>query len=425
VNTTEATPGKKPVRATQTLAKRVREALLSLGGEAHRAMVIEQVAKKLGHDTRQIPEDLQDIDGHLRGGTPDRDLDALEPYWKVFPGVRTALFATGNRPGYSQLRVAAVDIKTTIFGHAEFTAWSTQTKKCFTRWRAEAAPRLTALKKGDKPKALIDELSEQLLATFQKAKLIDAYDVYQHLMDYWAEVMQDDVYLIVSDGWREAAKPRLLVEDRDKKTKDKPDLVIGKQKYKTELIPMALLIARHFATERAAIEALESEALAVAQAMDELIEQHGGDDGLLADAKNDKDKVTRAAAAAQLKEIKNDRDAVDERKVLGEFLALTEKESEINAKAKAAQETLTDRVFARYGKLTDDDIKVLVIDGKWMAAAEAAVQGELDRVSQTLTGRVHELAERYATPLRRIVDEVTRLAARVDKQLKSMGASWT
>jgi len=59
VNTSEATPSKKPVRSTQTLAKRVREALLSLGGEAHRGMVIEQVAKKLGHDTRQIPEDLQ------------------------------------------------------------------------------------------------------------------------------------------------------------------------------------------------------------------------------------------------------------------------------------------------------------------------------------------------------------------------------
>ena len=52
--------GKKPARGNQTLAKRVREALLSLGGEAHRAMVIETVAKTLGHDVRQIPEDLHD-----------------------------------------------------------------------------------------------------------------------------------------------------------------------------------------------------------------------------------------------------------------------------------------------------------------------------------------------------------------------------
>ena len=55
----DTAPGKKPVRGNQTLAKRVREALLSLGGEAHRAMVIQTVAKTLGHDARQIPEELE------------------------------------------------------------------------------------------------------------------------------------------------------------------------------------------------------------------------------------------------------------------------------------------------------------------------------------------------------------------------------
>ena len=38
------------------------------------------------------PEDLQDIDGHLRGGIPNRDLDALDRYWQVIPGVRAVLF---------------------------------------------------------------------------------------------------------------------------------------------------------------------------------------------------------------------------------------------------------------------------------------------------------------------------------------------
>jgi len=120
------------------------------------------------------PEDIQDIDGHLRGGIPDRDLDALEAYWRVFPGVRDALFKKAGRPGYAELKVAATDIKSAIFGHAEFTAWSTQTKKLFTKWRAEAASRLTGIKKGDKPKALIETLAEELLAAFQKAKLLDA-----------------------------------------------------------------------------------------------------------------------------------------------------------------------------------------------------------------------------------------------------------
>jgi type I restriction enzyme M protein len=42
------------------------------------------------------PEDLQDIEAHLKGGIPDRDLDALAAYWQVLPGVRALLFA--DRP---------------------------------------------------------------------------------------------------------------------------------------------------------------------------------------------------------------------------------------------------------------------------------------------------------------------------------------
>ena len=368
------------------------------------------------------PEDLQDIDGHLRGGIPDRDLDALEPYWKVFPGVRAALFKA-DRPGYAQLKVAIGDVKKTIFDHPEFTAWSTQTKKCFAKWRAEAAPRLTALKKGDKPKVLIDELSEALLAAFQKAKLVDAYDVYQHLMDYWAETLQDDAYLIASDGWREAAKPRLIVDDKDKKSKDKPDFVVGKQKFKAELIPVALLVARYFAAEQAAIGKLEAEAAAITQSIDELLEEHSGDEGLLADARNDKDKVTKASAAARLQVVKSDKDAADERKVLAEFLALAEKESKVSANAKAAQEGLTAKVVAKYTKLTEDEIKQLVVEDKGMSALGAAVQGELARASQTLTGRISELAERYGTPLPQLEGETIMLGARVARHVARMGAT--
>ncbi len=368
------------------------------------------------------PEDIQDIDGHLRGGIPDRDLDALERYWQVFPGVREALFKKAGRPGYSDLNVAAADIKTTIFGHAEFTDWSTQTQKLFAKWRAEVAPRLAGIQKGDKPKVLVESLAEELLATFQNAKLLDAYDIYQHLMDYWAESMQDDVYLIASDGWRDAAKPRLMLEDKDKKSKDKPDFTIGRQKFKAELIPPALLIARYFAVEQAAIDQLESEAAAVSQAMEEMAEEHGGEDGLLAEAKNDKDKLTKVSAAARLKEIGLDRDAAEERKLLGEYLALADKEAKLSAKAKAAQEELTAKVAAQYGKLTEDDIKSVVVDDKWLASLERAVNGELDQVSQTLMGRVRELAGRYTKTLPSLVEELGHLTARVEQHLSRMEA---
>jgi type I restriction enzyme M protein len=367
------------------------------------------------------PEDLQDIDAHLHGGIPDRDLDALDPYWAVLPSVRATLFAPAGRPGYSRLVPAVADLKPAIFDHAEFTAFNASATRLFGKWKAAATPALKALDKGAKPKALVEALSEDLLDTFQKARLLDPYDVYQHLMDYWAETLQDDMYLVAGDGWREAAKPRLIVEGKDKKVKEKPDFTVGKMKFKAELIPPALVIARYFAAEQAELDALEADLAAAGQALEEAAEEHGGEDGLLADAKNEKDKLTRISVAARLKEIGKDPDAADERKTLKAYLELLDKEAAIGVKLRVAQDDLTGKVAAKYGKLTVDEIQTLVIDDKWLAALAAAVQGELDRVSQTLTGRIRQLAERYATPLPALVQEVDTLADRVAGHLKKMG----
>ncbi len=340
------------------------------------------------------PEDLQDIDGHLRGGIPNRDVDALADYWEVFPGVRATLFKKGDRAGYTELRIPIAEVKAAIFGHAEFTAFNQSVTRLFAKWKTAHTPQLKAMGKEVKPKVLIGAISEGLLDTFEKARLMDAYDVYQHLMDTWEQTMQDDVYLIVGDGWREAAKPRLMVEAKGNKSKDKPDFTVGKLKYRAELIPASLVIERYFADEQAAIEKWEAEAATVAQELEELAEEHGGEDGLLEEAKNDKDKVTKLSAAARLKEIKGDKDAAEERAVLQSYHELVEKEATLSGKAKDAHETLMARVVAKYGSLTEDEIRGLVVDGKWMGMVGAAVQGALDRVSQTLTGRIRELAER-------------------------------
>jgi type I restriction enzyme M protein len=368
-------------------------------------------------------EDLQDIEGHLRGGIPNRDLDALKPYWQVIPAVRAALFED-NRPGYSQLRIAAAEIKPAIFGHPEFTAFNTKATQLFTEWKAANTPHLKGLKQDGHPKALIETIAESLLASFENAPLLDAYDVYQHLMDYWAESMEDDCYLIAADGWVQAAQPKLIIDDKSKKNKAKPDMVVGKKKYTTELIPPALVIARYFAKDQAAIDALELQLASLEQQIEEMAEEHGGEGGLLEDAKNDKDKLTKASVTARLKEIKADKEAADERQALQDYLALAEQEANISSKIKTEQETLINKVAAQYAQLTDDEIKKLVVDDKWLATVATAVQGELDRVSQTLTGRIRELAERYASPLPQIMDEVAALTSRVEEHLKKMGASW-
>ncbi|MCG2786764.1 MAG: N-6 DNA methylase, partial [Anaerolineae bacterium] len=371
------------------------------------------------------PEDLQDIDGHLRGGIPDRDIDDLDRYWQIFSSLHPLLFESVGRSGYSRLKLPVAEIKAAIFSHAEFTAFNASVTTLFSQWKAANAPRFAGIAKGDHPKALIETLSEGLLETFQKARLINAYDVYQHLMDYWAETMQDDVYMIVSNGWKEAAKPRLIIEDKDRKTKEKLDFTVGKQKFKADLIPVPVLVARYFAAEQAAIESLESEAAALLQSMEEMAEEHGGEEGLLAEVKNDKGKITKAAVTERIKEIKGDAEFADELNVLKEYLSLIEKEADADSRVKDAQKELEAKVAAKYGKLAEDEIKTLVVYDKWLATIAAAVQSELDHVSQTLTGRIRQLAERYATPLPQLTGEVATLAARVDEHLKKMGAVWS
>jgi len=370
------------------------------------------------------PEYLQDIDGHLRGGIPDRDIDALERYWQVMPAVRPLLFESAGRPGYSRLKVSANEIKSAILGHVEFAAFNTSVTALFEKWRKANLPRLKAIKPGDKPKALVEMLSEEVLAAFSKARLIDPYDVYQHLVDYWETTMQDDVYLIAQAGLVAAAKPRLFVTTKEQKSKEQPDFTVGKQKFKSDLIPAGLMIARYFTAERAEIEALEGEVSAIDQQIEEMREEHGGEGGLLEEIVDEKGKIPKKAVVARLTEIGAGAEDAEERKALENYAALLDKQADAKGRLKTAQDALEAKLAAKYGKLTETEIKTLVVDDKWLAHLAADVQSELDRVSQTLTGRIRLLADRYATPLPDLTKEVETLTARVEEHLKKMGAVW-
>jgi type I restriction enzyme M protein len=375
------------------------------------------------------PEDLQDIDGHLRGGIPERDLDALGAYWKVLPSVRHVLFESAGRPGYARLKLALTEVKPAILGYAEFSAFQQNATKLFADWRKATTPRLTGFGKDGHPKTLIETIAGDLLAAFRQAPLLDAYDVYQHLMDYWAETMQDDAYLIAADGWAKGAQPREIVQVKDKNNKltwpEPHDYLKGKRRFKSDLVPAPILIARYFAAERDAIEALENQLATLEQQLDEMREENSGEEGLLAEViegEGDKQKIAAKAVKARLKEIGKDPLYADERAALEAYAELLEQQTEAKAKRKAAQEDLDKKIDAKYPKPTAAEIKTLVVDDKWMARLSATVQGELDRVSQTLTGRIRQLAERYATPLPKLIEEVEALAARVEEHLRKMGA---
>ena len=259
------------------------------------------------------PEDLHDLDAHLKGGIPDSDIDALDAYWKVFPGLRRSLFGGNGRAGYSEALVETPQVRDAILGHSEFKSYERQVAVVFDQWRETHEPLLNRLATDDKPRNIIETLSEDLLARFSGLPLVNSYDIYQRLMSYWDETMQDDAYLVAADGWVEAARPRAIIADKGKKIKEQPDLTIGRKKYKMDLVPSDLIVTRYFVAEHDAIEALRARQEKAARELEEFVEEHTGEDGLLEDAANDRGKITRVSVKARLRSARNEPDAEEER----------------------------------------------------------------------------------------------------------------
>ena len=319
-------------------------------------------------------EDRQDIAGHLQGGIPVADIDALELYWTVCPNLRKALFKT-NRKGYVDLKVDKASIKSSIYEHIEFTAFIDGMNQHFAAWQKKTAKKLKSLETGCHPKEIIAELSEGLLLHYASQPLIDHYDVYQHLMDYWSSTMQDDVYLIAADGWN-AETYRIIEKDKKGKERDKGWIC--------DLIPKSLIVARYFSKEQSAIDALNSELESATANTTELEEEHGGEEGVFADF----EKINLASVSARLKELqpaaKNAKkqqavsalptgnakklkvaeailpynstyglDTADELEVLNQWLELNKQQSELKWKIKSAEDELDAAAYRKYPELTE------------------------------------------------------------------------
>jgi type I restriction enzyme M protein len=363
------------------------------------------------------PEDLHDLSAHLQGGIPNHDIDALEHYWQVFPSIRATLFEP-ERDDYSHAQVEASQVKSTILAHQEFKDFAARSLLPFKQWIPEA--KLKEIKVGDNPKNFIFNISENLLNSYANSDLLSKYDIYQILMDYWTDTMQDDVYVLVQDDWQAGNTLRELVAAKGEKLKETPDLIINKKKYKAEIIPPSLIVARYFSDQQAQVDALQAKQDEATQALESYLEEHGAEDGLLVEAINDKDKITKASVAARTK-LATDADEV---KALKQATKLFNAETAAKKAVKEAQESLDLRVFNQYPKLTIDEIKTLIVENKWLATLQANIVAEIERVTQQMANRVKQLEERYSTPLPTLTQSVDDLSDKVAGHLKAMGLEW-
>ncbi|MGA5413290.1 N-6 DNA methylase [Streptomyces pseudogriseolus] len=369
------------------------------------------------------PEDIQDLHAHVHGGIPDRDLDALSGYWEAFPSLRATLFKA-NRPGYSDLAVGVAEVQQIILDSDEFQKFATDVRGQVDDWFAAHRPVLQALNADTVPKDLITRVSDDLLARFKNTPLLDEYDVYEQLMTYWHGVMHDDVFLIMNEGWLDAAKPRKAIEDKERKLSETPDLIVGSgrsaTKYKMDLIPPALIVARYFADEQANVDALHAAAEEAGHAVEGYLEEHANDDGLLVEAMDD-GKISRPLALTRLKVARHEGADPEEIKALQHLIKLYNEEAVAKKAAKEAQAALNLAALKKYGALTMPEVKELVLDDKWKAAVTSRVASEAESLTLALVHRIKELGERYAETVAALDADLAKLEAKVASHLADMG----
>jgi type I restriction enzyme M protein len=374
------------------------------------------------------PEDLHDLQAHLRGGIPNRDIDELQQYLGRFPvrpqGPVQTRQPRGLQRGQGRSRAGqGDDLGTRRVRRVPAAGRRDLRPMAIGPHQASQGSESGRQAQAGDPRAVRGSAGPVCQpAAVEPLRRLPASDGLLGRRDAGRRVPDRRRWLA---GSGQAAR---VIDDREKKIRETPDLVVNKKKYKMDLIPPPLIVARYFQVELTAIDALQAKQDEATQALEECIEEHAVEEGLLEEALNDKGKVNRAGVNERLKQLRVENgelsvgdDDAEEQAALQRCLELMDAEADAKKAVKDAQEKLDAKVLTKYGSLNEAEIKSLAIDDKWFAAIRTAIEGEVQRITQRLAERVKELEERYANPMPELVERVETLSLRVDEHLKQMG----
>ncbi len=355
-------------------------------------------------------EDIQDIDGHLNGGIPISDVDSFN--WKEFSNLKETLFST-QREGYLKLNVEKSALNSFIVGHCEFKKHSKKVEKAFESWKSQNLPIFEGITKGSQPKEIIRIISDDLIEKFSKFVLFDKYDIYQKIMTYWEETMQDDVYLISQEGFDVSLFP----------TKNKNGKIIS---WDSDLIPKEteILVRKYFAKQQEELEKLSLQLEETEQSMQDLEDEGEADDDMFSEARGKAGKITKGELTKRIKIIQDDSELKEEYDVLKEYQKLMDKKDDLTSQIKNLEKNLDKDLHSKYKTLKESEIREIVIYDKWLEAIHKSINEESQRLSNDFAGKIKNLAERYASTLPDMTRDVQELTVKVDQHLERMGFKW-
>lgn len=375
-------------------------------------------------------EDLQSIEAHLYGGIPQDDIDNIPHFWNVFPNLKNQIFGEYSK-GFYKLLIQKDDVHKTISENIEFLEYNKKVNNTYNEWKKIANPVLTNLNSTDSNKEIILNLSEEILEKFSKLELLDKYDVYQVLLAYWNETMNDDVLLIIQDelGYNlakitddikeEPKESKKAKKDFAKEKKPKEPKIIG---WEGRLIPKQIVLDAFFALEQKEIEKAEEKLSQTESEFEEFIENNSDENGYFTDYMGDDEKIDSKKITSRVKLLTKEKKTQNEEyKILNNYV---DYESSIKSQKKHISElkkVLDDNCRNRYETFTDVEIKDLLVNRKWYKAIDDGIQNLYITVANHLTKRIVELYERYENTLSELNTKLAEKEKVVFGHLTQMG----
>ncbi|WP_181330944.1 type I restriction-modification system subunit M [Helicobacter pylori] len=354
------------------------------------------------------------INSHKASYLPKNEIEAYDPYFRVFKELKNTLFKKSDKEGYYALKTECQNIKELIIQSSEFQTFHASVLSTFDR--LDLFTTFNDLEPGFNPKTLIESVCQKVLKEFEKGEILDKYGVYQLFKDYYNEVLQDDWFLLSFNGFLSAKELRELTPLKDKNKKanylEKPDFVIQKTYYKSDLIPKTLIKQRFFEQEAKELEELENALNEKEALLDEFIEEHSNEEGLF-----DELKINESVLK---KELKNATDSEDE-KILKTALELLEAKNKALKMKNKAHEELELKAFHQYKNLKLNEIKDLIIKDKWLNSLKNALENKIFKRINAFSNALNEIISNYSNSLLELDKEVKESELKVLEHLKDLG----